>query len=88
MKVIILFLLPVYIFAATKIDPTKTIGVMQSLIDFLTGGLFQIIVTLVIIIAGYMYLANKGQVAKETLLNVIIGATLVLTASAIGAAFV
>ncbi|WP_424686540.1 MAG: TrbC/VirB2 family protein [Halarcobacter ebronensis] len=73
------------VFAAGKIDVTKTTGVLDSIAEVLTSKILVGFLTIVLIVVGYMYLFNKGNVAKEWLLGILVGAGIILSASGIAA---
>lgn len=87
LKIIIslLFLLPYYSYAAGNIDVTKTTNLLTLLVDVLTSKILVGILTIVIVVVGYMYLFNKGNVAKDWLIAILIGAAFILSASGIAA---
>ncbi|OCL86000.1 TrbC/VIRB2 family protein [Aliarcobacter thereius] len=80
-------LFPIFSFAA-KIDVTKSISAIDSFIEVLTSGVLRSVLTLIIIVVGYMYLFNKGNIAKEWLIAILIGSFFILSASFIAGVFV
>lgn len=83
--IVIIQLTLLNVFAAGKIDVTKTTGVLESIAEVLTSKILVGFLTIVLIVVGYMYLFNKGNVAKEWLLGILVGAGIILSASGIAA---
>ncbi len=75
---LMIIILSNYLFGAGVQSGVK---IMQDVIDILTGDIFKVILTVIIIVVGYMYLTNKGQQSKEWLMNILIGAIIILSAS-------
>lgn len=72
--------LPVFSFAA-KIDVSKTTTALDSVVEVLTSGVLRSILILVFVVIGYMYIFNKGSIAKEWLIAILIGLFFVLSGS-------
>ncbi|MGP1561317.1 MAG: TrbC/VirB2 family protein [Helicobacteraceae bacterium] len=88
MKSKLLFLtLALQAFAAGSLDFSKQVGILDNLSQALIP-LIAAIVSLVIIIAGYLYITGKGNVGKETLINVVIGSIVIGVASTLAALFI
>lgn len=80
----LLFLMP-YCAMAANIDVTKTTNLLDQIRDVLTSKILVGILTVVIVVVGYMYLFNKGNVAKEWLIAILVGSAFILSASGIAA---
>lgn len=80
----LLFLMP-YCAMAANIDVTKTTNLLDQIGDVLTSKILVGILTVVIVVVGYMYLFNKGNVAKEWLIAILVGSAFILSASGIAA---
>ncbi len=74
-----IILLSSYVFGAPGVG--KGVDIMNKVVTILTGSLFKAILTVIIVVVGYMYLTNKGQQSKEWLMNILVGAIIILSAS-------
>ena len=66
----------------------KGVSILEEIVKLLAGSIFQAVMTLVLVGCGYMYVFGKGQESKGILIQVMIGAVLVLGASGLGSLFV
>lgn len=58
-----------------------------SILDQLKTALLPLLAslaTLAIVVAGYLYITGKGNVGKETLINIVIGGIVIGVASGVG----
>lgn len=76
MKRVLFVLFSTLSFLEANLDFSKQVGILENIktaiLPLMVG-----VATLAFVIAGFLYITGKGNIAKETLINIIIGSIVV-----------